>query len=118
MRRHPRLLAAGQHDDLIALPQHAAGDLPGVAAVVVQYASASAVPALVRTQLHREADALTGTARRVAGRSSTRPLEVLEQRRALVPGHAVGAVDDVVAVQRADRDELDVGDLERARRTR
>ncbi len=39
-------------------------------------------------------------------------LEVVEQRHALVPPHRLGALDDVVAVQRADRDEHEVLDLE------
>ena len=39
-------------------------------------------------------------------------LEVVEQGRPVVPAQAVGPVDDVVAVERGDRDVCDVGDVE------
>ena len=42
-------------------------------------------------------------------------LEVVEQRRAVVPRHRGRAIDDVVAVQRRDRDEADVGDAQPGR---
>ena len=57
--------------------------------------------------LHREADVdQVVVARRV------HRLEVVEQRRALVPRHVRRAVDDVVAVERRDRDERDVAQVE------
>jgi hypothetical protein len=39
-------------------------------------------------------------------------LEVVQQRRPLVPAHLRRAVDDVVAVQRRDRNERDIRDVE------
>ena len=39
-------------------------------------------------------------------------LEVMEQGRPVVPGHARGAGDDVVLVQRGDRDDGEVGRLQ------
>ena len=85
----------GQHDHLVARAEHARGDLARVAAVVVQ---------LVR---HRARDPLDREARvlEVAVGRHVHVLEVVEQRRALVPGHVLGALDHVVAVQRRDRDE-------------
>ena len=56
----------------------------------------------------RAARAAPAAARRA--RRAARPdrLQALEQRRPGVPGHRSRALDDVVAVQRADRDELDL----------
>ena len=51
----------------------------------------------------------------VAGAGDGDVLEVVEQRRPLVPRRAVAAVDDVVALERRDRDELDVADVELGR---
>ncbi len=42
-------------------------------------------------------------------------LEVVQQRRSFVPGHLLGAVDDVVAEQRGDRDVGQVGHLQASR---
>ncbi len=102
-RGDPGLLPAGQHDHGIARAEHAGGDLPGVAAVVGV--------ARVRTRpdhpLHREP-----AVDQVAVRGDVDVLEVVKQRRTLVPGHVLRAVDDVLAVHRRDRDERDVGRLQ------
>ena len=39
-------------------------------------------------------------------------LELAEQRLPVEPGHVGRALDDVVALQGRDRDEVEVGDLE------
>jgi hypothetical protein len=54
----------------------------------------------------------------VAVRRDVDVLEVVEQRRPLVPRHALGAVHDVVPVQRRDRDEGHVAHLELGREGR
>ena len=96
-----------QHDDVVARAPDAARDLAGVAAVVV---------VLVRHRpdhpLHREAAQLD-----VPVGGDLDRLEVLEQRRPVVPRHLLGAVDDVVAAQRRDRDHR-AGPAARARRGR
>ena len=51
----------------------------------------------------------------VAVRRDVHLLEVVEERRPVVPGHVGGTVDDVVAVQRRDGDEGEVRDVEPAR---
>ena len=78
---------------------------PRVAAVVVV-----GVAHRADHPLHREADVVE-----VAVLGDDDVLEVVEQRRGAVPLHGVRAVDHVVAVQRRDRDEGDVGDLEARR---
>ena len=89
-----RAPARRQHDDLVAGAPDPARDLAGVAAVVVM---------LVRHRadhpLHREAPVLEVA----VGRDLDR-LQMLEQRRARVPGHRLAAIDDVVALQRRHRD--------------
>ena len=97
--------ARRQHHDLVARLEHAAGDLPGVAAVVV----GGVVGLVLRPDhvLHREAGV-----DEVAVGGDVHLLEVVQQRRALVPGHVGRAVDDVVAVQRRDRDEGEVVHVE------
>ena len=91
-----------QHDDLVAGAPDAAGDPPGVAAVVVVL-----VGHRPDHPLHREAPVLD-----VAVAVELDRLEVLEQRRPGVPRHRVGAVDDVVALERRQRDHRRVPDLE------
>ena len=46
----------------------------------------------------------------VAIRRNVKVLELIEERRSLVPGHVRGRVDDVVAAEGGDRDERDVED--------
>ena len=48
----------------------------------------------------------------VAVRGDVHVLEVIQQRRTLVPGHVQRTLDDVLTVNGRDRDECDVGDLE------
>ena len=84
-----------QDHDLVAGAQHAAGDLAGVAAVVVVRVGLRA-----DDPLHREAHV-----DQVAIAAMRHVLEVLQQRRAGVPGHLGAALDDVGAGQRAQRDE-------------
>ena len=101
-RGDPRLALGGQHHDLVAGAQHSAGHLAGVAAVVVVVLG------------DRPDDPLDGEADvdEVAIGGDVHVLEVVEQRRALVPGHLRRAPDDVVAVQRRDGDEGQVGGLQ------
>ena len=89
---------------LVARLEHPAGHLAGVAAVVVQ----GRVGGGVRPDdvLHREPDV-----DQVAVRRDVHVLQVVQQRRPVVPGHVAGPLDDVVAVQRGDRDEREVLDL-------
>ena len=96
------LLPGRQHHDLVAGPEHARGHLAGVAAVVVQLVG------------HRPRDPLDREARvlKVAVRGHVHVLEVVEQRRPVVPVHPSGALDHVVAVERRDRDEGHVVDVE------
>ena len=97
-----RAARAGRHDDhLVAGRERAAGELARVAALVVLAAARADRP------LHREAQRVAGRVR-----AHLHGLEVLEQRRPVVPGRGVRALDDVVAVQRGDRDHGRVGDVE------
>src|SRR5437868_3425766 len=82
----------------------AARGLAGVAAMVVVL-----VGAWPNHPLHREAAAVE-----IAVGGDLYCLEVLEQRRAVVPGHVLRAVDDVVALQCGDGDRDQVGQPERA----
>ncbi len=92
----------GQHEHVVAGPPDAAGNLARVAAVVV---------VLVR---HRPDHPLHGEAAigEVAVAGELDLLEVMQQRRALPPRHPVGRVDEVVAVERGDRDRELVLDAE------
>ena len=92
--------AAGQHDDLVARLQHAAGDLAGVPAVVVVLVGLRAYDVL-----HREAGV-----DQVAVGGDVDVLEVVHERRAVVPRRVLGAGHDVVALERRDRDDREVGD--------
>ena len=93
--RHAAAGAGGQHDDLVAGAQRARGQAARVVAL-----------ALVADHV------LDRQPRRAVGGAGVlgRALEVGEQRLARVPGHRLRAVDDVVAVQRADGDEGDVAE--------
>ena len=93
-RRRPR----GQDEQLVPGPQHAAGHRPGVAAEV--RALGRLAPDDV---LHREAGV-----DEVLVAADVDRLEVVEQRGPVVPPHVLGALHDVVASQRRDRDERDV----------
>jgi hypothetical protein len=89
-----------QDDDLVADAQGAAGDRAGVAAVVGPLGR------------HRPDDVLHREARGpglAVVALDVHALEVLEQRRPVVPGHRRAAVHDVVALQRRHRDRGDVG---------
>ena len=57
------------------------------------------------------------TSMRLPSLADVHRLEVVQQRRALVPRHVRRAVDDVVAVERRDRDERDVVQVEPCRRS-
>ena len=95
----------GRIVDLAARAQHAAGDLAGVAAVVVVL-----VAHRPDHPLHRETHL-----REVAIGGDHHVLEVVEQRCRSVPVHVARAVDDVVTVEGRDRDERDIRDLEPGR---
>ena len=100
--------ARGQHEDVVAGLQHAAGDLAGVAAVVVVVVGLGADDVL-----HREAGV-----DEVAVGGDVDVLEVVHQRLAVVPGHVLAAGHDVVALERRDRDDLEVGDVQLGRERR
>ena len=91
----PRLAPGGQHHHLVADPEHARGHLAGVAAVVV---------VLVRHRAHHPLDREARVHEVAVGRH-VHVLQVVEQRGPLVPGHPLGAVHHVVAVEGRDRDE-------------
>src|SRR5690606_4885914 len=93
---------AGEEGDLVAGLEHPAGDLAGVAAVVVQVGVGG--PLRADDVLHRETHV-----DQVAVGGDVHVLQVVQQGGALVPRHVLRAGDDVVAVQRGDRDERQVG---------
>ena len=100
--RHDGLLAGGQRDDLVADADGAAGDAAGVAA-------AAAVLALGAD------DPLHGHAQRAGGVGAVdrQVLEAGDERRAGVPRRDVAdGIDDVVALERADRDADEVRQAE------
>ena len=90
-------LAAGQHDHLVAGPQQPARQLARVAAVIGR----------AHDPLHGEADVVE-----VAVARDLDLLEVTEQRRPVVPRRVLRPLDDVVAVQRRDRDRQRVVDAQ------
>ena len=104
-RRDRRRESRRQHHDLVARLVRAARDLARVAAVVV-------VPVVARPDhvLHGEP-----AVDEVAVGADVHLFEVVQQARAFVPGHVVGAVDDVVALQRRHRDEREVVHVELGR---
>ena len=101
--RLDRRLPTGRHDHHVVVDlDDAAGDGARERAVIQSVGALGADHVL-----HREADV-----GEVAVRGDVDVLKVVEQRRARVPGHGVGALDDVVAPQRRQRHEGDVVDLE------
>ena len=95
-------LARWEHSHFVADPEDTARDLAGIGAVVVVLPGHRP-----DDPLHREPGV-----DQVAVGGDVNGLEVIEERRSLVPRHAIGAVNDVVAVEGRDRDECHVGDLE------
>ncbi len=93
--------AAGQHHDFLADADDAAGDLAAEAAEVVQLGVGGAVGAV--DPLDGEAEAVE-----VPVAADVDAFEVAQERGAGIPGGVLGGFDDVVAVERAERDELDV----------
>ena len=91
-----------EHEHVVACPPDAAGNLARVAAVVVVLVG------------HRPDHPLHGEAAigEVAVAGELDLLEVMQQRRALPPGHPLGRVDEVVAVKRGDRDRQLILDAE------
>ena len=104
----PRGHAAGQHDHLVARLEYAAGHQTAVAAVVVVLVGLRADDVL-----DREADVDQVT---VGGHVDV--LEVVQERRAFVPRHVLGAMHHVVALKRRDGDDLEVGDVQLGRELR
>ena len=94
--------AGREHDDLVAGAPDAAGDLARVAAVVV---------VLVGDRPDHPLDGEAAVVE-VAVAGDLDRLEVLEQRRPVVPGHPLAALDDVVAAQRRHRDHVHVAQPE------
>src|SRR6267378_3395782 len=93
---HARFSSRGKGNDGIAGMNNSACDAAGEAAkrgVGTNH------------RLHREAKTLQGIVFRKRD-----CLEVLQQRRTLIPRHPLAAVDDVVSLKRADRHALDVCD--------
>ena len=88
--RDARARLRREHDDLVAGPQDAPRHLARVASVVggvVAHDPLDSEAGLVDVAIVGDVDGL----------------QVLEQRQAAVPGHPLGSLHDVVAVQRADR---------------
>ena len=95
---HGRARAGRQHDDLVADPHRAGGELAGIPAVLHVLGGAGGA-LRADDDLHRHPE---GLVHRVGvGRQG---LEQLEQRGAVVPGRVRRAVDDVVADQGRHRD--------------
>ena len=85
-------------DDAVAAVEHARRHVPRIAA------AAGLRP---DHRLHMEARRLFVLVRR-----DRHGLKMLKHRRALVPGHALAAAHDIVAVARDDRDRLDMFECE------
>ncbi len=97
-----RVLSARQHDHLVARSHHSAGELARVGAVV-RHAARRWTDHPLDGEAHVDQVAVGG---------DVDVLEVVEQRRPLIPGHRLRAIDHVVAEQRRDRDERHVGHLQ------
>src|SRR5690606_29811780 len=93
--------AAGQDHDVVPGAQHAADDLTGEGAVVAL--------AVLGAD-----DVLDGEAHvdQVAVAGDVHVLQVVQQRRTLVPVHVLRARHDVVTGERRQRNRGDVGELE------
>jgi hypothetical protein len=100
-----RRQAGGQHDHLVAGLEHPAGHRARIAPVVVQ---------VMVDLVLRAHDVLHGEAGvdQVAVAGDVGLLEVMQQRRSLVPIHVGRPFHDVVAVQRRDGDERQVVHVE------
>ena len=103
MRGDRRRQAAGQHLHLVARAQHAAGHGAGVAAVVVERVATAGGSTYCTGKRGVDQVAVAG---------HVHVLEVVQQRRPLVPGGVRRAGDDVVAVERRDRDDGQVGHVQ------
>ena len=101
----PAAAVARQHADLVAGAHGAAGDRAGEAAEVRARAAHPLHGHPERRALH-------------AVEVDLDLLEVAQQRRPVVPGHALARLDHVVARQRGDRDAGDVGQADLGARTR
>ena len=99
---HPRGQSGRQHHDLVADLDRATGHRAGVAAVVVE-----GVGLRPHDVLHREPHV-----DQVLVRADVHVLEVVQQRRTLVPGHVVRTLHHVVAAQGRHRDDGEVRDVE------
>ncbi len=94
-----------QHHHLVTRLEDAAGDGAGIAPVVVELVVGAALGP------DHELDREPGVDQVAVG-GDVDILEVVEQRRALIPRGVVAAADDVVAVQSRHRHEGDVVHLE------
>ena len=92
---HARLPSGRQHRHGVAAADHAGSELSRQAAEILRGAD---------DVLHRQAQAGL-----VAILRNGHRLEIFQQRRPLVPGHAGAALHHVVAAQRAQGDELQIG---------
>ena len=102
---HGRHDAGGEREEFLAGAHDAAGDLAAEAAEIVERGVGRAVGAV--DPLHGQAETReVKIARDVDG------LEVAEERGAGVPRRVRRGLDDVVAVERAQRDEFHVLDVE------
>ena len=91
-------LPEGSGHDFVALADDARGDGTGKAAKVEIGA---------QDILHRKSHL-----GEVAIRSDVRRLEMIQKRRPLIPRHGAALLDDVVALERRERDELNVRNVE------
>ena len=100
----PAFKTGGKDDDFLARADPAGGDLPGVATEV-----------LIRPQniLHRISKIHV-----VLAGADVDVLEMVQQRRAIIPGHLAALGDDIVAGQRRHRDQGDVLRIELRDETR
>jgi len=102
---HRRDQSGGQGQHTLAHAHHAACDLSAEPAEVVQRGVLGLVGPV--DPLHREPELVE-----VVIAADVHRLQMAEQRRPLIPGRVLGVRHDIVAVERADRDEGDVLDAE------
>lgn len=94
--------SAGKHSDVVSWLKNASGDAAGVAAKIMPFGSLWA---------NHPLDGETGIDVIGIGSDVDR-LQMVEQLTALIPRHFIGFVNDIVAVEGADRDEGDFRNVE------
>ena len=99
---YPAGSSGGKSDDAIPRPHRTGSNLSGKAAVVKLRASFHANHALDRKTEGSTRDIMF----------ERHGLQIFKQRGAFIPRHVQAAVDHVVSQQRADRDDVEIGNVE------